>query len=482
MSQQQLPNYVASATPNPLANRAGWLATTAAGNAGVMLWFVYWQNVPGGGVLSHGICTAIAALVAAAAISFALFFYVPARLGAQTGLPLYIVGTSVYGVKGGFYLPGLLMGVLQYGWLAVNGYFSSLLLVTTFAGKDAANGTTHLTVGVIWTIITALVGLGGMKYVGKVASYLPIIPIAVLVILLVKTIGGVGSFEASKAPQVAEIFGKGSGTLSVFHVMITFAVGFFATLGAAGCDFGSGNKNERKSALGGGGVGVFGSMVVTGIIALLAIAGTLASKDPLIAKAAAGANPADADFLKALLGGTFAQVIAVALVISAFPAACVSSLIGANSFKSVFPKINPLLTCAVGTAAAIVLVVTQVAKDAGIVFNVIGASFGPVCGAFLAEYILSGRKWAGPREGWNLAGWISWAVGFIVGGITPAVALINFINAGAIAKGTTKALDIGFTVPVPPVSAFIVGFALYFLLAGLRSKPVELPSRIDTAA
>ena len=43
---------------------------------------------------------------------------VPAMLGMKTGLPLYVVGTSTYGVRGGLYMPGFLMGVLQFGWLA----------------------------------------------------------------------------------------------------------------------------------------------------------------------------------------------------------------------------------------------------------------------------------------------------------------------------------------------------------------------------
>ena len=464
-----IPDYVASAKPNSAGKRAGWLATTAAGNAGVMLWFVFWQSVPGGGTLSQGLGAAILALAVTAAICFALFFYVPARLGARTGLPLYIVGTSVYGVGGGFYLPGLLMGILQYGWLAVNGYFASLLLTTTFGATP--NSATHLAVGVVWTVVTAIVGLKGMQYLGKITSYLPAIPIAVLLLLLAKTAGGLGSFCAAKVAAPA-VFG--GGCLGVFHVMITFGVGFFATLGAAGCDFGSGNKDDGKAILGGGGVGVFGSMLFTGTIALLAIAGALGSKDAAVAAAASGANPADASFLAALFGDGFAKVIAVALVISAFPAACVSSFIGANSFKTVFPKVNPLVTCGIGTAIAIVLVLTQIAKDAGIVFNVIGASFGPVCGAMMAEYILNKGKWSGPRAGWNLAGWISWAVGFVVGGVTPAVALINFFK-----KEGQAALDLGFTVPVPPVMAFAVGFVLYLLLASIRSKPLDMPQRID---
>ena len=42
-------------------------------------------------------------------------------------------------------------------------------------------------------------------------------------------------------------------------------------------------------------------------------------------------------------------------------------------------------------------------------------SFGPVCGAMAADYLLAGRKWPGPRAGFNPAGWISWIVGFAVG-------------------------------------------------------------------
>ena len=49
-------------------------------------------------------------------------------LGMKTGLPLYIVGTSTFGAQGGFLMPGFLMGVLQFGWLGVNIYFSSLAL------------------------------------------------------------------------------------------------------------------------------------------------------------------------------------------------------------------------------------------------------------------------------------------------------------------------------------------------------------------
>ena len=57
-----------------------------------------------------------------------LFYLVPGLFGMKTGLPLYIVGTSTFGAQGGFLMPGFLMGVLQFGWVGVNVYFSAIAL------------------------------------------------------------------------------------------------------------------------------------------------------------------------------------------------------------------------------------------------------------------------------------------------------------------------------------------------------------------
>jgi cytosine permease len=110
-----------------------------------------------------------------------------------------------------------------------------------------------------------------------------------------------------------------------------------------------------------------------------------------------------------------------------------------------------------GTIVSIILAVTGWAGRAGAVFTVIGASFGPICGAMFVDYFLSGQTWAGPRRGWNMAGWISWAVGFIVG-IAPLVGIAD--------------------VPAAPLVAFIVGAVLYFILAkaGLQPQAVQMPA------
>lgn len=163
--------------------------------------------------------------------------------------------------------------------------------------------------------------------------------------------------------------------------------------------------------------------------------------------------------MEKVLGPGVAAVFMYLLAIAAFPPACFSALIAANSFKTTLPRVNPFISCGIGTAAAVVLAITGLAGNAGKVFEIIGASFGPVCGAIMADYLLAGRKWAGPRAGFNLAGWISWVVGFIVGAA-------NFIPG------------LADQIPCPPVAAFLVGFVLYAVLAklGLESQTLPMPS------
>ena len=56
-----LPDYVASAKPLPTTARVPWYKSTAQTYAGIMLWFVFWQQVPSGssaapgGFLAHGL-------------------------------------------------------------------------------------------------------------------------------------------------------------------------------------------------------------------------------------------------------------------------------------------------------------------------------------------------------------------------------------------------------------------------------------------
>jgi len=471
-----LTDYVAAAQPLPQANRIPWYKSTAQTYAGIMLWFVFWIGIPvgfglhktlpsyslfAGGTLAQGLLVAFVGLIAAALVCHFLFYLVPGMFGLKTGLPLYIVGTSTYGVQGGFLMPGFLMGLLQFGWLGVNAYFSAMALVAPFG--LAAGSVVHQVVATLWAIAAAFMGLKGIQYVARVATFLPLIPLAILLILFFSTVGGLGNFEAQ---QVIDASKKASVTvdgqaltpgdpLSTFGVLAllgTYIIGFFATAGAAGVDFGMNNRDGRDVQLGGL-VGIAGATIFAGGLSLLVVAGAYGSG--AVNSGVLGTTALMGNIVGDKTAGIFSWLLAVA----AFPPACFSAFIAANSFKTSLPKGNPFISVGIGTRISIILAVTGYAGQATDVFTVIGASFGPICGAMAADYLLSGKKWAGPRAGFNPAGWISWAVGFVVGASSFIPALAD-------------------KIPVPPLAAFFVGFVLYAILAkmGLESRTLEMPA------
>ena len=561
-----LPDYVAMAKPNPLSNRAPWWTNTAQTLAGVMLWVGFWNAIPmsGGGaaagLLSCGLGTAIIALILAALLCHLLFYLIPGKLGMQTGHPLYIVGTSTYGVNGGFLMPGFLMGVLQFGWLAVNSWWAGILLTAPIKGCAATADQVvanypamFFGISITWAVVAAFVGLKGIKYVAKIATFFPLIPLTVLLVMFAKTAGGLGDFDASKigtaavaepaaveapaetAPIASEATADEAApaeavaaeavpaepaaeavaaeaapvepaaeavaaeaapvepaaeavaaetapeatseaaaveapaapavpltTLAIFNLMGAYVLGFFATAGAAGCDMGTASR-DAKDVRWGGLVGVFAATVFSGTMALAIYAGAYGS----------GIIGYDApvkettSLMNAIMGDQMGNVFNFLLAVAAFPAACFSSMIAANSFKTTLPKVNPFISCGLGTLAAVILILTQVAGDCAAVFGTIGASFGPICGAIAADYFLSGCKWNGPRAGFNPAGWISWFFGF-------------FVGAYPFFQGLCPALP-QVAMPCPPLLAFVVGFVLYFVLAsvGLQSKTLEMEAVVE---
>jgi cytosine permease len=457
-----LPLYITSAAPNPAASRAPWYKNTAPTYAGIFLWFVFWQDATTtqagflGGTLAQGIGVALLGLVISALVCHYLFYLVPGLLGMKTGLPLYIVGTSTFGATGGFLMPGFLMGLLQFGWLGVNVFFSSLALAAIIPVDPRI-------IMVIWGLLAAFVGLKGIQYVAKVATYLPLIPLVVLVWLFIRTVGSVGSFDSAKLVAAHQALAPDAparlGSLGVIAAVLTYVVGFFATAGAAGADFGMSSRDKKDVGMGGL-AGIALAILVTAGLSMLIVAGVYGSPEMSAKAAALGAERKgfvldSFNLIQVVLGAGVAKWVLFLLAVAAFPPGCFSAFIAANSFKTTLPRVNPFVSVGIGAAVSIILAVTGYVGKAIPVFVVIGASFGPICGAMMVDYLLSGGKWSGPRAGFNPAGWISWALGFVVG-ILP---------------------NLGYNVPAAPVLAFIVGAAVYFLCAkvGLLSAVVALP-------
>ena len=135
---------------------------------------------------------------------------------------------------------------------------------------------------------------------------------------------------------------------------------------------------------------------------------------------------------------------------------CFSSVIAANSFSTMLPMIPRSVSTFVAVSISGILAISGVTDNLVGFFSIVAASFGPICGAMMADYLLAGRQWSGPRVGINWAGCIAWAIGFLVGipehipGLPPA--LVKFDNPSAL-------------------YAFAVGFLVYLLLAKLGLRP-----------
>ena len=439
-----LPDYLASAKPVPLSARQPWYKNTAPTYAGIFLWFVFWNEMAKNGQLTTGgLMMSLVGVVVGAVICHAAFYLVPGLLGMKTGLPLYVVGSSTFGAAGGLIMPGFLMGLLQFGWLGVNTYYSSMQLVSAFgAGPESM---AFYIVCIAWAALAAFMGLAGIQYVAKVATFLPLIPFVVLLYAAVLFAGSAGDYN----PAPTE-----GGGLAAILATTGYIVGFFATAGAAGVDFGMNNRDGRDVNMGGI-VGIVFATIFTAGLSVICVAGAIAKGT---------AAPGDLVLTNAIYKASSAGLVTAmsfGLALSAFPGACFSSFIAANSFKTVMPRINPTLSVGVGAIASIILAVTGIAGDLGAVFGLIGASFGPICGAMVADYYLANKRWPGPRAGFNVPGWGAWLVGFLVG-ITPQL------------HGKFDAIP---AIPAAPVAAFVVGFALYWILtkAGLSSERLPMP-------
>ena len=443
----QLPDYITSSTPNPPDKRAPWYKTTAQTYAGIFLWFAFWDRMSENGLATGGLMPTLLGVVIGAVICHFLFYLVPGLLGMKTGLPLYVIGTSTFGAMGGLLMPGFLMGALQFGWLGVNAYFSSDALAQGFGAKGL-----FVPICIIWTVAAAFVGMKGIQYVAKVATYLPLIPLVVLIMGLVMFAGSAGNYKPTPA--------AGGGTASML-AMVGAIVGFFATAGAAGVDICTSNRDKRDVSMGGI-VGIIIAIVFTAGISVIAVAG---------AKASGVIDPATVNMtaaLKAKLSAGLFAAIMIGLTLASFPGACFSSFIAANSFKTTMPKVNPFVSVGIGAVVSIILAVTGWAGSLPKVFGLIGASFGPIVGAMVVDYLLSGGTWSGPRAGFNPAGWIAWLLGFIVG-ILPNPMLAGIVHVD---------------IPCAPVAAFIVGAVVYFVCSkmGMQSQVIPLPGRTAASA
>ncbi len=434
-----LPDYITKSTPNPTTNRAPWYANTAPTYAGIFLWIVFYKGLAEGTIDRAPLAICLLALAAAGMLCYALYYYVPGMLGMKTGYPLYVVGSSTFGTAGGYLMPGLLMGLLQLGWFAVGTFISTQFILQAF-GSDAKIGSPAFWgVAIAWGYVMAYIGVKGIQYVARVSTFLNFIPLLVLAIVFFQTAGGI-PLHTVKNPD----------TFLAVTIIIQSVIGFFATAGAAGVDFGLNSRNESDVKLGGL-VGIAGAVMIAGGLPLLSVAGARAL-NPAI-------QGASYDAVIGAIGGPVASGMFLIFAVASIVPACFCAFIAGNSFTTMIPGVPRMSSTMVGVTIAIVLAATGVAGDIIGFFGIVGASFGPIVGAMVADYYLSGKKWAGPREGISIPGYGAWAAGFIVG-ILPSLPVSDAVKM--------------YSQPAA-IYSFLTGLIVYTILAKMGMEPKVVP-------
>lgn len=452
MANCELPNYLTAAKPNPADNRAPWYKNTAPAYAGIFLSVPFMAGVAGS--LQFGSVWAGFVGLLVGALFCLMLYYVPGMLGFRTGMPLYVVGSSTFGAKGGILMPGLLMGVLQIGWHAVFTFSAASFFMQAIDKQAGPNTPMFWIVCAIWGLAFAFVGAVGISWLGWLSSWIPVFPLAAIVIAGFANFSGISKFQSPLSIASVLIPVLGLGAFSAFQA----TAGFFATAGAAGADFAMNSRNQKDVVLGGF-WGITIAALIAGTFALFTVAGAMGNNPMLIASSGLGTDKLNifAAFIDSIgqVGGLSKVMFWV------FVAACICptgfcAFLAANSFSTMFPKLPRVgMTLAAGIVG-VALAATGVANNLVGFFLVIGASFGPIIGAMAADYIRSGG-WKGPRKGINWAGYIAWAAGFLVGilGVLPGI---------------------GFKYGLETLMSFIVGFAVYLVAAelGLEPETVEL--------
>jgi len=534
MANGDVPTYLSSATPNPTANRAAWFKNTAQSYAGIFLWIAFFDQLGGTasgpaalGMANLGI--ALLALVCAGVLSVVLFYVVPGLLGMKTGLPLYIVGTSTFGTKGGYFLPGIFMGLLQIGWYSVATYYSAMMLLkgirleehaTSLFGEGGQFSIVFVITAVIWGYVFAFLGAKGIAYVARVATFFPIVIVVMLVIGAASALSVLGDYdradaakaglaahnildaEKQRATQEAKDAGKTDAeadkagaeartklakepadpekiksaaldegqraivsgmTLAGFLLLIQMVIGFFATAGAVGADFCSNNRNASDVWLAGI-VGIGLAILVAGGLALITVAG---AEGQLLSGLSGGeaqwGQLEDYSYGASLplVNPGLGRVMLILFAIGSMAPACFCSFVIGNSLSTMLGSERTRVPLTLGGATVgIALAVLGVAGNLAPFFGLIGASFGPVIGAMIADYLLSGGKWAGPRRGVSVPGYAAWVLGFAVG-------ILNHPWIGVLPGWH-----------ITSVYSLVVGFVVYFLLAkaGMEGETVDLPN------
>ena len=373
-----LPDYLAKAVPNPKGNRAPWYANTAPSYAGIFLWVAFYKSDVG----RHPCSTADWACACWPCwwpgSSATALLPGPGHAGDADRLSALRGGQLDVRHGGRLHHAGLADGPAANRLVRGGDLRRPATSSSRPSGRTSGPGSVPFIVtGAIWGLDAVLRGRQGhpVRRQDRDLSELH------------------SAADAARRAVPDRRAECGSYTVPPgrrirtwrFTTMIAIVIGFFATAGAAGADFGMNSRDEKRRRMGRPG-------------------GDLAGRaDCRRAAADRGRGRArhgsDAGLgLRRRDPGTSAgrsrRSMFLLFAVASVPPTCFCAFIAGNSFNTMIPSVPRVASTMAGAVVGIILAVTGVAANLIAFFNIVGASFGPICGAMAADYLLSGRNWS----------------------------------------------------------------------------------------
>ena len=230
-------------------------------------------------------------------------------------------------------------------------HFFATKFILSGIGSDAQVGSALFTIiAIIWGYTMAYIGAKGIQYVAKVALYLNVISFLMVLIVFAKTASGTSQHTLT-AP---------ADPMAAFTLLIQAVIGFFATAGAAGADFGMNSRNEGD-VRSGGFVGIALAILYAGGLPLLSVAGARAMNPNV--------TSFSYDAVIASVGGLLATSMFLLFAVASIPSACFCALIAGNSFSTMIPGVKAIYSMMVAVTVAIALAATGVGRKPDRLFH-----------------------------------------------------------------------------------------------------------------
>jgi len=466
-----------------LAPRPWYLAVSLA-YLGLFVWGPFFDQLWVGEIARSQPGWLVGKAIAASAFCYLVIYQPLAWCGFRTKRRLSNVAASTFGTVGAEWITGVLIALAGIVWyaVAVNYAVDSTLIGllacclierTSLSGLDlgpiALKSPVFLCTALFWIYITGMSSL--WRLTGVVVALMRVYAPVALLLLTATALWFLPHLASIHREYSAAVADK-ANMLSAEPVessAVSLIVGFFAMAGLMSVDWGAVSRSGRELVLGGV-TGVALASFWTAMMALIVVAGTVASIGfPSQPAAMMPGDPLPLSFRWAVLygiGGYPAGAILILFGLAALAPACYSAQVFGLRLSVHWPRLRPSHWTWLGGAAAFVLMASSSVDRTGWVFRGAGALFAPAVGAVIGDYARTRGRWNGIRLGLNPPGLTAWAIG------CATVVLLELLMS----RNPSRILWLGPTA----IYGLLTSAVVYSLLAGVGwERPASLVSDRD---